>query len=404
MAKCEHETLAEDGQAGHTAPSLRSVVEMHDRADEVSIASGPVMHDSIPLMDLSRGVIGWESKEDVLNPRNWRTKDRRTLMLLMSIIATISPMASSLCAPGIADTMADLHEPSRVLGSLMITIFVLGYAVGPLFLAPLSEMYGRYPVVVISTWFFTVWLLGCSFAPSMSSLIVMRFLAGVGGSGIITISPAIVGDLYPVERRAFGSAIIIGSQSTGPIIGPIAGGFITQYLGWRWSYWILVICASAITGLTTVFMKESNAVVLLEKKVKRLRKVLGRNDLYSPLQPQMSPLELVQRSLLRPLKLLVKSPIVLLMSVFVATAYALLYLMFTTIPTVFEDTYGWSAQLAGLAYLGLGIGTFIALIVLMKFNDAQVVKLMRQNNMIFERERAADTDIEALIARLTFVS
>ena len=126
-------------------------------------------------------------------------------------------MAPSLCAPGIENTMVDLHEPSQVLGSLMITIFVLGYAIGPLFLAPLSEMYGRYPVVVASTWFFVAWLLGCSFAPNMPSLIIMRFLAGVGGSAVITISPAVVGDLYPVERRAFGSAIIVGSQSTGPI-------------------------------------------------------------------------------------------------------------------------------------------------------------------------------------------
>lgn len=113
--------------------------------------------------------------------------------------------------------MADLHEPSRVLGSLMITIYVLGYAIGPLFLAPLSEIYGRYPVVIISSWFLVIWLLGCSFAPTMPSLIIMRLLAGIGGSAIITISPAIVGDLYPVERRAFGSAIIAGSQSTGPM-------------------------------------------------------------------------------------------------------------------------------------------------------------------------------------------
>lgn len=343
MAKSEHETLAaEDGQAGHTASSLRSVVEMHDRADEVSITSVPVLQNTAPLMDLGRGVVGWESKEDPLNPRNWSAKDRRILMLLMSIVATISPMASSLCAPGIEDTMVDLHEPSRVLGSLMITIFVLGYAVGPLFLAPLSEMYGRYPVVVISTWFFIAWLLGCGFAPSMSSLIVMRFLAGVGGSAIITISPAIVGDLYPVERRAFGSAIIIGSQSTGPIsesshvhylaillthvyswphcwriyhpvpgmaLGGLSAVASRDYhsLMIEQSYWILVIVASVITGLTTAFMKESNAVLLLERKVKRLRKELGRSDLHSPLQPHMSTLELLHRSLLRPLKVGVPS-------------------------------------------------------------------------------------------------
>lgn len=125
-------------------------------------------------------------------------------------------MASTMVAPGISLTLKEFSEPSQTLGSFMVTIYVLGFVIGPLFLAPLSEIYGRYPVVVLSTWSFNVWILGSSFAPTMSSLIVMRFLAGIGGSAVMTIAPAIVGDLYPVEQRGFASSVLVLTQCLGP--------------------------------------------------------------------------------------------------------------------------------------------------------------------------------------------
>lgn len=121
-----------------------------------------------------------------------------------------------MVAPGIDAALAELHETSLVLGSFMVTIYVLGYAVGPLFLGPLSEVYGRYPVVILATWFFNAWLLGCALAPNMPGLVVMRFLAGIGGSAVMTIAPAMVSDLYPVERRAFAMSCVTMAQSVGP--------------------------------------------------------------------------------------------------------------------------------------------------------------------------------------------
>lgn len=121
-----------------------------------------------------------------------------------------------MVAPGISLTMEELHESSQIVGSFMVTIYVLGFAIGPLFLGPLSEVYGRYPVVVLSTWTFNAWLLGSALAPTMPSLVVMRLLAGIGGSAVMTIAPAIVADLYPIKQRAFTSSLIVLAQSVGP--------------------------------------------------------------------------------------------------------------------------------------------------------------------------------------------
>lgn len=121
-----------------------------------------------------------------------------------------------MVAPGISATLEEFNEPSLMLGSFMVTIYVLGFAIGPLFLGPLSEIYGRRIVVVLSTWTFNAWVLGSALAPTMPALIVMRLLAGVGGSGVMTIAPAIVADLYPVEQRGFATSAIILAQSVGP--------------------------------------------------------------------------------------------------------------------------------------------------------------------------------------------
>jgi MFS family permease len=130
--------------------------------------------------------------------------------------------------------MKEFHEESQIIGSFMVAIFVLGYGIGPLFLGPLTEIYGRYPVTILSTWFFLIFLMGCGLAPNMPALIAMRLLAGLGGSAAMIVPPAVVADLYPVEQRGFWNSIIILAQCGAPALGPVIGGFVTQGLGWRW--------------------------------------------------------------------------------------------------------------------------------------------------------------------------
>jgi multidrug resistance protein len=342
--------------------------------------------DNSLYMHLDQGLVGWNDENDPENPLNWSSGKKTVLTALVGTVSALVPMASSMMAPGIALTMSELHETSRTLGSFMITIFILGMAVGPLFLGPLSEIYGRYIVVVLSTWFHIAFMIGCSFAPTFPGLVAMRLFAGVGAAAIMTIAPAVIGDIYPVERRAFGNTIVIFAQSLGPSLGPVCGSFICERLGWRWAYWILLCATGTFTTLLTFLMKESYATAVMMRKTERLRKELKRPELQSQLQIKLNPKQIIRRSLIRPSKLLTRSPIVFLISLYIATLYGIMYLMFTTIPLVFTNIYGWSTELTGLAYLGLGVGMVISLSLLLKGNDAKVVKLRRKNNGIYEPE------------------
>ncbi|KAF2830100.1 MFS general substrate transporter [Ophiobolus disseminans] len=343
-------------------------------------------------MELDTGLIGWEDDEDPENPQNWTWSQKWVLMAWIAIMITISPTTSSLSAPGTGRTLDEFGVKSKTIGTLTTSIYVLGYAVGPLFLAPLSELYGRAPVINYSTLVFCAFLLGCALAPNMPGLIIMRLLAGIGGSAIVTIGSASIGDVFKVHERAAASAIVLGTQSLAPILGPLIGGFTSQNLGWRWAYHIILIVTVPIGVLMVIFMQESNHPTILEKKARRLRKELGRDDLRSKLEMNLPPRQVLARSLVRPIKFMFRSPIMFLVALYVAIVYGLFYLLVTTVPDVFQNIYHFEVQQTGLTYLGFGVGMLIGLGYVLRYNDRKVVYLQELNGGKFEPEmRLANT-------------
>jgi len=121
-------------------------------------------------------------------------------------------------------------------------------------------------------------------------------------------------------------------------------------------------------------MRETYAPVILARKAARLRKETGNQDLRSKLDSGISPKELFRRSIIRPTKMLLFSPIVFFMSLFTAISYGILYLLFTTITFVFEDHYHFSSGTVGLTYIGIGVGMIIGLAALGTLSDRVIRK------------------------------
>lgn len=344
-----------------------------------------------PLSDLDNNLVGWDAQDDPNNPRNFPEKRKWFILGLVAAITFLSPLASSIFAPGIPFINADFHNKSQLLGSFAVSVYILGFAVGPLFLSPLSEIYGRYIVLNSSNVAFCAFTLGCALAPNLHGLIIMRFLAGVGGSACLTIGTGVIADLFlPVQR---GKAVAMYSMGIlfGPIVGPICGGFIAQRAGWRWDMWVVLIVACLLTTGLFIFHTETYPSVLLERKTRKLRKELNRPELqnimtYEKDAAAKSPMAILKRGITRPLKMLAKSPIVLFCSLYMSFLFGLLFLLFTTITSVFIRTYGWSAELTGLAYLGIGVGCMLGIIFVAKTSDATIVRLAKKNKGVYEPE------------------
>jgi Major Facilitator Superfamily len=120
-------------------------------------------------------------------------------------------------------------------------------------------------------------------------------------------------------------------------------------------------------------LEHSNPVVILERKAAKLRKETRNESLRSALETNICGRDLLFLSLKRPFILLFISPIVFSLSLLMGINYAYLYLCFTTFPIVFQEVYGFSESISGLAYLGLGLSSMIGLAFIGKYSDKIVV-------------------------------
>ncbi|KAJ5780372.1 benomyl/methotrexate resistance protein [Penicillium paradoxum] len=352
-------------------------------------------------------IVDWEGEDDPAKPTNWSGKKKWTNGGLLALMTLITPLASSMFAPGVQDVMIDFKSQSSILASFVVSVYVLGYCVGPLIVAPLSEIYGRLPIYHVSNVLFVIFTIACAVSSSLDMLIVFRFFAGLAGSTPLSIGGGTFGDMFKVEER--GAAIAIWSMGPllGPVIGPVAGGFLADEAGWRWVFWLITIAVSIFSvplvfpmspltdymtksGLMTVimflFLRETYEITLLSQKTERLRKATNNPNLRSAQDLGLPPKELMKRAVIRPMKLLIFSPIVLALSVYIAFVYGILYLLFTTITSVFVGTYGFSQGLSGLSYLGIGIGMMIGLVLVGGSSDLLLKKLAAANNGVIKPE------------------
>lgn len=154
-------------------------------------------------------------------------------------------------APGIPGIMVEFKESSTTVATFLLSVYILGFAFGPLIVAPLSEIYGRRPLYVIGNILFVAFSIGAALSNSIGMLMAFRLLMGLAGSVPITIGSGSIADIMPVEKRGRAMSAWALGPLLGPCIGPIAGGYLIQAAGWRWVYWLIVIlvCPSSLQSL-----------------------------------------------------------------------------------------------------------------------------------------------------------
>lgn len=169
--------------------------------------------------------MGWDSQDDPNMPLNFAASKKWLLVSLLSAITLVTPFASSILSPGITDVMAEFHETNAIVGAMSVSIYLMGYVVGPMFLAPMSEIYGRRPILTGANIFFSGMQIGCALAPNMAALIVLRFFSGVGGSGCMTMGGGLIADMFRPEQRG----LAMGIWALGPMFGKCAHKHIDTY-------------------------------------------------------------------------------------------------------------------------------------------------------------------------------
>jgi multidrug resistance protein len=249
---------------------------------------------------------------------------------------------------------------SDEVSTLTITVFVVGFGVGPLVFAPMSEVFGRQSVYASTLLVAVVFVIPGAVAKNIGKLLVTRAIDEIAFSGPIVLVGGTLADLWTVEERGVPMAVFSAAAFVGPAIGPLVGGFLSNAKGWRWLYWIQLIMSGATWILITFTLPETYAPALLSKRAKKLRKETG-NDRYVTEQ-QLNPRpfkETLHLILFRPIQLLVLEPIVFLVAVYMSILYGL-YMFFVAFPVTYQEGKEYTTGITGLMFIPLALGVVVS--------------------------------------------
>ncbi|EKG12692.1 Major facilitator superfamily [Macrophomina phaseolina MS6] len=307
-------------------------------------------------------IVEW-APHDARNPQQWSKLYKWIVALTVAFATLAVSFCSSAYSGGLRGVMQTFGVSEEV-ATLGLSLFVLGFALGPLLWAPLSELYGRQRVFFITFAAFTAFNAGASEAQNVQTLLILRFLAGSFGSSPLTNAGGVIADLFDAKERGLAMSLFSLTPFLGPVLGPVVGGFLGETEGWRWIGRLMTIFSGFLWILGTAIVPETYAPVLLRSRASKLSKITGK-VYYTKHDIDRGPLtvgEIIQTNLIRPWMLLFREPIVLIFSVYLAIIYGILYMLFGAFPIVYQQERGWSQGIAGLPFLAVAIGMVLAVV------------------------------------------
>jgi MFS family permease len=324
-------------------------------------------------------IVDFDGPDDPYRPLNWLFKKKAITTALYGLTTMSTTLGSSIFSPATEQIAADYHVGTEV-ATLGTALFLFGMGLGPLLWAPLSELYGRKPAVLIPTFIAGIFAFGAGAGKDIQTIIICRFFQGMFGSAPVTNTGGALGDIWNAEQR--GAAIVGYAMALvgGPTIGPLIGGAcVTSYLRWRWTQYLTGIYTMFILLMDVIFIDESYPAALLVVKARRLRHESGNWALHAKHEEwDVSIREIAHKYLVRPFKLLM-TPICFLVALYASFCYGILFATLGAFPVVFQEVRGWNEVVGALPFLATLFGVILGAIPNL-LNNKYYIRAMKKNN------------------------
>lgn len=320
------------------------------------------------------------SKGDDQDPKNWSLRWKYLNVLVIFTIALCLPMVSSILAPALED-IADAFGSSKkaIIGAQSGFVCMLG--IGPLFLAPMSETFGRRKVFLINLIIFTILEVPIALCKDVYSFLVLRTLSGLFGSVGVANGGGSISDMFETNERATVLGFYLLGPLLGPTVGPFVGGMITAHLSWRWLFWFSLILAAAVTTLTYFGLQETNAKTILAERKQQLEKENDGRQYKVQGETDQSIFAKVAGNSTRACKILFYQPVVLIMSAYQALVFSTMYSLYTNYSTIFSSPpYNFNDEQVAVAYLAPAVGFVLTAFIVVPFIDRIYNKLAQDKN------------------------
>ncbi|KAF2496201.1 major facilitator superfamily [Lophium mytilinum] len=335
-----------------------------------------------PLPAREEYVVEFDGVDDPLHAQNWPLKKKLFTAVILGYTTLTAAFGSSIFSAA-TRTVAGKFGVSTEVGVLGVSLYVLGFATGPIMWAPFSELKGRRLPLVLASFGFAVFSVAVAVAKDLQTVLICRFWSGFFGACPLTCVAAVFSDMF--NNRTRGIAITVFSMTvfTGPLLAPFVGGFITMsHLGWRWTEYIVSIMGFLAFTLNILFLQETYPPIILVEKAEELRRRTKNWGIHAKQEEiEVDIRELMEKNFSRPLRMLVTEPIVLLLSLYMAFIYGLLYLFLTAYPIVFQRIHGMNLGVGGLPFFGMITGQLLAGLFIVLRQPGYQKKLAANNDV-----------------------
>ncbi|CAN6674676.1 polyamine transporter 1 [Trichomonascus vanleenenianus] len=324
--------------------------------------------------------VDFDGPEDPIFPHNWPLKKKLGICAVLGFTTFSTAWGSSVYASAVLDVAKEFHV-GPVVAILGVSLYVMGFASGPILWAPISELYGRKLPIILSMLGLSIFSFGAATGKELQTVIICRFFSGFFGAAPLAVVAAAFSDMFNNEHRGTALTIFSGMVFCGPIVAPVVGGFISfSYLGWRWTEYITGIMAAFALVLDILFYQETYHPIILCRKASELRRRTGNWGIFAPHeQVELDINAIITKNVARPVLMLIREPILLLLTLYTAFIYGILYLFLEAYPIVFAEGYRMKGGVSQLPYLGLAIGMVIAMFVIAFVFEPRYNAKLKQN-------------------------
>ncbi|KAK8109859.1 hypothetical protein PG999_007996 [Apiospora kogelbergensis] len=183
-----------------------------------------------------------------------RLPNHRKLMIvaLLSFCSFLAPASSTSVLAATPEVAAEFHTTGAII-NLSNAFYMLFMGISPLFWGPLSQVYGRRPVTLVTAVAFLGCNIGSALAPNLAAFFVFRILTAFEGTSFILVGSSVIGDIYRATERGTALGWFLSGTLIGPALGPFIGGIIVTYTSWRVIFWLQTGLA-AIAAVGSFFL------------------------------------------------------------------------------------------------------------------------------------------------------
>ncbi|KAH8673375.1 chloramphenicol resistance protein [Xylariales sp. PMI_506] len=328
---------------------------------------------------------------------------KATILAVSTFCGFASPLSATIFLPALDDLALDYHVSISEI-NLLVTVYLIFQAVGPMFVTNFAERAGYRPANILCLALYVIANIGLAVQNSYAAFIVLRCLQSFG-SAVIALRNAVIASIIPPAERGSATAIVGLGMLIGPAFGPLIGAGFTVTVGWRWIFWFLAILSGVALVLQTVFIPETNRTLVGDGSIpppeyewwnrtpldiKRTRPVDKQNYLkereQAGLPPRQSPGWPDPRAGLK-IVLEKDTSIVMLAN---ALNFAILYCLMVSLPTLFAQTYGLSTLGISLCYVAIAGGAGLSLFLSGKLLNWNFRRLAIQQGLPVEKRQAQE--------------